>query len=128
MRERLALHRDQEGCAKCHEGIDPWGFPLEQFDAGGRFVTGQTIDARSRLPDGEHVGGLVEFKRYLAQKRLPQVAFSFLKHLAVYAVGRDLSYNEIESLRQSALELEDTQYGMRDLLKFVVQSDLFLMK
>ena len=128
LRERLALHRDQEGCAKCHEGIDPWGFPFESFDAGGRFVTERTIDASSRLPDGEHVNGLLEFKRYLTQKRLPQVAFSFLKHLAVYAVGRDLSYNEIESLRQSALELEDTQYRMRDLLKFVVQSDLFLMK
>ncbi len=128
LRERLALHRDQEGCAKCHEGIDPWGFPFERFDAGGRYVQEGEIDASSVLPDGGSVADFGEFKRYLMEERMPQLAFSFLKHLAVYAVGRDLSYNEVESLRRSAVELEDTQYHMRDLLRFVIHSDIFLKK
>ncbi len=128
LRERLALHRDQEGCAKCHQGIDPWGFPLEGFDAGGRYMGDVEIDTSSVLPDGEQIANLEEFKSYLIEKRLSQVAFSFLRHLAVYAVGRDLSYNEVESLRQSALELEESDYRMRELFRFVIHSDIFLKK
>ena len=33
LRERLEQHRSQEGCAQCHQKIDPWGLPFEEFDA-----------------------------------------------------------------------------------------------
>ncbi|MFP6618985.1 MAG: DUF1592 domain-containing protein, partial [Pirellulaceae bacterium] len=42
LRERLEQHRNQKGCVKCHAGIDPWGIPFEQFDAGGRFKQNAT--------------------------------------------------------------------------------------
>ena len=51
-RQKLEQHRNQQGCAKCHGGIDPWGFPFESFDAGGLLKTGANIDPRSTLPDG----------------------------------------------------------------------------
>ncbi len=35
LRERLVQHRNQPGCAQCHAKIDPYGIPLEEFDAGG---------------------------------------------------------------------------------------------
>ena len=128
LRERLERHRNQEGCVKCHEGIDPWGFPFEQFDAGGRFLSDPNHDASSVLPDETEIMDLNHLKDYLSGERIDQVAFSFLKHLATYAVGRDLSYNEVESLREKALDSKDTEYQMRDLLRFVIHSDIFQKK
>ena len=128
LRERLERHRSQDGCVKCHAGIDPWGLPLQEFDAGGRFQFDQADDSRSTLPDGTNIAGASELKAYLAQERLDQVAFSFLKHLATYATGRSLSFNEIEFLREQGLQLKPAGYRMRDMFQFVVASNLFLEK
>ena len=65
LRERLALHRDHKGCASCHAGIDPWGLPLEQFDAGGLFRA-EHQEASARLPDGTEVAD------YRRPARLPR--------------------------------------------------------
>ncbi|MCH2202425.1 MAG: DUF1592 domain-containing protein [Fuerstiella sp.] len=127
LREKLKRHRDQEGCVGCHIKIDPWGLPLEQYDAGGLFRH-DIVDGQSTLPDGTTVVDMVGLKSYLAVDRIDQVAFSFLKHVAGYAVGRSLTYNEIEFLRKHALELKPQEYRMLDMLRFVIRSDLFLMK
>jgi hypothetical protein len=128
LRERLERHRNQPGCVKCHSGIDPWGIAFEQFDAGGRLKQKPGADPRSTLPDSTEVANLNELKDYLATRRIDQVAFSFLKHLATYAVGRTLTYNEIEFLREKGLELAEKDYPMQDMIKFVVKSKLFLEK
>ena len=128
LREKLERHRNQEGCAKCHSGIDPWGLPLEQFDASGLFKRDQAVDARSKLPDGTEVADANALKAYLAGQRLDQVAFSALKHLAGYATGRSLSYNELELLKEQGLKLKPAGYRMQDLVRFVVHSEIFLEK
>ena len=128
LREKLERHRNQEGCAKCHSGIDPWGLPLEQFDAGGLFKQDHSVDAASKLPDETEVAGANQLKAYLANERIDQVAFSFLKHLASYATGRSLTYNEIEFLREKGLELKPGGYRMQEMVRFVVNSELFLEK
>ena len=127
--EKLLLHRDQQGCRKCHEGIDPWGLPFEQFDAGGIWKTqASKIIAKSTLPDTTEVDGFVALREYLANDRIDQVAFSFLKHMTTYAIGRSLSYNEIETLKEKQLELKADGYRMREMIRFVVTSDAFLEK
>ena len=55
LRERLERHRNQKGCIKCHSGIDPWGIPFEQFDAGGLLKKNSDVVARSILPDETEV-------------------------------------------------------------------------
>ena len=127
LREKLERHRNQEGCAKCHAGIDPWGIAFEQYDAGGRFKKEPT-DAISTLPDGTEVADLTALKTYLANDRIDQVAFSFLKHLSCYATGRSLTYNELEWLKEEGKRLKPNGYRMQDLIRFVIQSDLFLKK
>ena len=67
-------------------------------------------------------------KTYLADDRMDQVAFSFLKHLASYATGRTLTYNEIEFLKEKGLELRPEGYRMQDMVQFVIKSPLFLEK
>jgi hypothetical protein len=127
LRQRLERHRNQAGCAQCHSKIDPWGLPFEEFDAGGRLKL-QPVDARSSLPDKTEVAGVNDLKRYLADDRIDQVAFSVLKHLATYATGRSLTYGELELLKQHGLELKPNGYRLQDMIRFVVNSPLFLEK
>lgn len=127
LRERLEQHRNQPGCVQCHTKIDPWGIPLEQFDADGRLKP-HAVDARSTLPDQTEVAGFDDLKRYLADDRIDQVAFSVLKHLTTYAIGRSLTYSEMETLRQDGLSLGDNGYRMRDMIRYVVRSPMFLEK
>lgn len=127
LREQLERHRNQDGCKKCHAGIDPWGLPFEQFDAGG-LLKDAAVDARSTLPDETTVDGLRELKSYLANDRMDRVAFSFLKHLTSYAIGRDLSYRETEYLKEQTAKLKADEYRTQDLLRFVVNSPMFQEK
>ncbi len=127
LRQRLERHRSQPGCFQCHTKIDPWGVALEEFDAGGRLKE-QPVDARSKLPDKTEVSGINDLQRYLGQDRIDQVAFSVLKHLATYATGRSLTYYELNRLKQDALKLRAGDYRMKDMIRFVVSSELFLEK
>jgi hypothetical protein len=126
--ERLLQHRNQEGCIKCHQGIDPWGLPFETFDAGGLFKTTGKIESQSTLPDKTSVDNLDGLKQYLVNQQLDQITFSFLKHLSSYAIGRSLSYNELVELKENQLELRASGYRMQDLFRFVITSELFLNK
>ena len=67
-------------------------------------------------------------KAYLANDRIDRVAFSFLKHLSGYAIGRSLKYNEIEFLKEKGIELKPGGYRMQDMIRFVIKSKLFLEK
>ena len=127
LRRRLEQHRNQPACMQCHAKIDPWGVALEEFDAGGRLKQ-QSVDASSTLPDQTRVSGANDLKRYLGEDRIDQVAFSFLKHLATYATGRTLTYNELAGLKQDSLELKARDYRMQDLIRYVVHSKIFLEK
>jgi hypothetical protein len=126
LRQQLELHRDTEGCKKCHEGIDPWGIPFESMSAIGLPQTHS--DPRSTLPDGTEVADLNALKSYLATDYLDQVAYSFMLHLASYAIGRSLTYSESEELKTQALSLRSDGYRMRSVIHFVATRDFFLMK
>lgn len=127
LRQRLERHRSQTGCAQCHAKIDPWGVPFEEYDAGGRFKL-KPPDARSTLPDKTEVAGVADLKRYLANDRLDQVAFSVLKHLTTYAIGRSLTYREREELKNDRAKWKAQGYRMKDAIHVVVHSPMFLEK
>ncbi|HUS04837.1 MAG TPA: DUF1592 domain-containing protein [Bryobacteraceae bacterium] len=127
LRQRLEQHRSLPACMQCHSKIDPWGVAFEEYDAGGRRKA-QTVDARSTLPDKTEVAGANDLKRYLAEDRIDQVSFSVLKHLATYAAGRSLTYNELEYLKRDELKLKAGGYRMKDMLRYVVNSKIFLEK
>lgn len=128
LREKLARHRDQKGCANCHAGIDPWGLPFQSYDAGGLFTAAADHDTTSTLPDGTEVRDLGELKAYLANDRIDRVAFSFLWHLATYATGRSLSYHEVVFLEEEGLQLKPGEYRMRDMVHWIVRSEIFQHK
>jgi hypothetical protein len=127
LRQRLEQHRNQPGCQQCHMKIDPWGVALEEYDAGGR-IKKERADAKSTLPDKTEVNGMNDLKKYLAEDRIDQVAFSFLKHLSTYANGRTLTYSELAFLKQDSQKLKVTGYRTQDLFRYVVRSKSFLEK
>jgi len=127
LRERLELHRNHEGCKGCHARIDPWGIPFQQYNAGG-LLHPAAVAANALLPDGTQVSGVQDLQQHLAADRMNQVTFSFLKHLATYAIGRSLTYNETELLRKKAPEFESTNYATQDIVRFLVSSPMFLAK
>jgi hypothetical protein len=127
LRQRLERHRNQKGCAQCHSKIDPWGVPFEEIDAGGRHRQ-EKVDASSALPDRTEIKGFDDLRRYLAEDRIDQVAFSVVKHLATYATGRTLSQKELDDLKRDLVKFKPGGYPMRDLIHEVVNSPMFLEK
>ena len=127
LRQRLEQHRNQSACRQCHSKIDPWGVAFEQFDAGGRLKP-QPVDARSTLPDSTEINGANDLKRYLGEDRIDQVAFSFLKNLTTYSTGRTLTYNELAYLKHDGLKMKANGYRMQDMIRYVVNSKMFLEK
>lgn len=110
LKEQLAAHRNKEACGNCHRGIDPWGIPLENFNAVGLWQTestvrrtskgkgkgtkGASVDASSVLPDGTELGGVGELKAYLRESRRELFARAVVRRLASYALGRSLDLND----------------------------------
>lgn len=127
LRERLARHRSAAGCTACHEGIDPWGLPLEAYDAAGRF-RGEEVDASTRLPDGAETADFAAFRGHLRSAWLGDVAFSFLKHLATYAAGRPPSPVEERALREAAQAAVLRGDGLRAIVHSVAGGEMFLLK
>ncbi|MDD7987192.1 DUF1592 domain-containing protein [Lentisphaera marina] len=128
LREKLEAHRNQKGCKNCHMKIDPWGIPFEMYDAAGFVKAKYEAESESELPDGTEVNDLNEMKQYLIDERMDQVAFSFMKHLAIYATGRSLNFDEVAFLKEQAKALKPTGYKTRDVLKFIINSHVFNTK
>ncbi|MEL6111123.1 MAG: DUF1585 domain-containing protein, partial [Planctomycetota bacterium] len=89
---------------------------------------GASDESRSELPDGTTVENSERLRDYLADQRLQAVAFSTMKHLTIYSIGRSITYQEEQSLKRRVAELASDGYRLRDMIKSVVHSDAFLMK
>ena len=127
LRQRLEKHRDVVGCSKCHQGIDPWGLPFEEFDAGGLYRS-EKVDSTTVLAGGKQIEGFLAFRQYLLSEKQEQLAFSVAKHLSIYANGRSLSYKDELDLKQRLSGLKEHGYRLQDVVKCVINSDAFLLK
>jgi mono/diheme cytochrome c family protein len=108
-RERVALQTRPGACQSCHAVINPLGFPLEHFDAAGRFRdkdNGQPIDAtgsyHTRAGETVTFDGARALAEYLAGSEEAHAAFAerLFQHLVkqpVRAYGPRLP----DELRQS---------------------------
>lgn len=100
-RERITLQTKPNACNRCHSMINPLGFPLEHFDAVGRFreqEKGQPVDSSGMYETlaGKTVQfqGPEELKRFLADSPEAQSAFieRLFQHLTkqpILAYGLD---------------------------------------
>jgi hypothetical protein len=150
IREQLAKHRDNAGCAVCHAKIDPPGFALECFDPIGgyrdryrstgqgdpppetarvawmaRYRLGPSVDASGALGDGRRFTGIDEFKSLLADEPRP-LARAFTAHLARYATGADIGYADRRAIAAIVESAAQTQFGVRSLIHALAASPLVI--
>ena len=89
--EKLEAHKRNPTCANCHVRIDPLGFPLERFDAVGRwretYSDGKPVHDKAALVDKTPVNGIEGLQTYLLSQE-KQVMKTMSQKLVGYALGR----------------------------------------
>jgi hypothetical protein len=152
IRQQLERHRTLETCNACHAKIDPAGFALENFDvmggwrdryrseaegelAQGIAKSGQKfafhyalpVDASGVLPDGRAFQNVRELKELLLADQ-KQIARNLVRQFAVYATGAPIHFADRAEIEQILERASSSHYGVRSLIRELVQSDLFLNK
>ena len=131
IREQLAIHRKQEACNSCHRKIDPLGFAFENFDPIGRWRDRYSrigvIDASTTMADGQKIDNIVAFKMMLLTRE-KDITRCLTQKLLAYSSGRVLEPIDRGEVERIVSAFSKQENGLRDLIKLVVQSDVFLNK
>lgn len=125
LRARLEQHRAKASCAVCHDQMDPIGFGLENFDAGGAWRDG--VDASGIFPGGAAFRGPEELRRaLLAQPDL--FVRNLTEKLMTYALGRGLEAGDRTAVDAIAARLSANGFRMTVLIDGIVNSQPFQMR
>jgi hypothetical protein len=132
IREQMDIHRKQPACNSCHRKIDPMGFPFENFDPIGRWrdkypKARDNIDAATTTSTGEEIKDIVAFKKLLLTRE-KDVARSLTEKLLTYSSGRILEPTDRGEVDSIVDNIEKHGNRLRDLIKLVVRSEVFLTK
>ncbi|MEK6234694.1 MAG: DUF1592 domain-containing protein, partial [Planctomycetales bacterium] len=133
IREQLAVHRDQVACNGCHRKIDPLGFAFENFDPIGRWRDNYPkgrgkIDASTTMANGREIADVVAFKEMLLTRE-QDVVRCLAEKLLAYSSGRVLEPIDRGQVDHIVAELNKRGGGgLRDLIKLVARSEVFLTK
>lgn len=149
IRQQLEKHRSVESCNVCHSKMDPAGFALESFDVVGgwrdryralgdgehplgfgkngqpfEFCMGPPVDPSGVLPDGRAFSDVRELKRLLlADER--QLARNLARQLTIYSTGGPVRFGDRAEIEAILDRSADTGYGVRSLIRELIQSPLF---
>jgi hypothetical protein len=151
LRQLLEKHRNMESCNGCHRIIDPPGFALESFDPIGgwrdrfrslgegdrvdlevngrkvRYKLGPAVDAAGAFADGRAFSGYLEFRDLLAADQ-DRLAKALATKLLVFGTGREMGFSDRPQIDQIVAEVGAKGYGVRDLIRSVILSEIFRHK
>ena len=120
-RERVSKQTSPNMCANCHTMINGLGFPLEEFDAVGRFRQQEKerpIDATGgyRLRDGQLAAfqGAVELSEFLAES--PETRRSFSRQLFHHMVQQPILAYGADSIQHLADYLANHDFQIKHLM------------
>ncbi|NQV26356.1 MAG: DUF1592 domain-containing protein [Rhodopirellula sp.] len=136
LKEQLKEHRENEACARCHRGIDPWGIALEEFDAiglvrekirrkAGKQMLSFDVDAKATLPDGHDVDGFDDLKNHLLTGKRQQFSRTLVRRMLAYSLGRSLELSDHETVDKLTEQFVASDYRLHRLIQLVVASDAF---
>jgi len=150
IRQLLDKHRNMASCKGCHQLIDPPGFALEAFNpiggyreryrsigAGDRVnkeVNGRRVNYRLGLgvdASGEIDGrAFADFSGFKSLVKSDQSRFAkcLTEKLLTFATGRELGFSDRGEVKRIVQELDKQGGVLRDLVKLIVQSEIFLTK
>jgi hypothetical protein len=130
LRQRLAVHIQNEPCKSCHALMDPLGFGLENYDAIGRWRDtdeGLPVDASGTVPGtGEAFRGVTEMTALLQKD--PRFAQCLTRKLLTYAVGRGMGDADAPAVMDLAGRFVSGGHRFRDLVELVATSPLMTMR
>ena len=78
------------------------------------------------MPRGEEFSSFREFKELLARHYLDDIVRGIMKKLTLYGTGRKANVLDLETIRGIMKEQAKNDYALRDLLKALVRSQVFL--
>jgi hypothetical protein len=148
LNEKLFAHRNKAACKSCHQKIDPWGIPFENYDASGAWrakvlVVSKAnngpkkakkpifnrdyvaIHRKSTLPDKVIIDGVGQLKQYLVQHRKHDFAQGLAERLLAYALSRDVDYHDEDLLKQLVARFDANNFSVPVLIREIVQSEQF---
>ena len=140
IRDQLKLHNEDAACMDCHRGIDPWGQALEELGAIGEWRTHSVrrlpnkktiripVESAGELPGGHQINGVVELKNHLLTVEKEAFARAFVVKLLSYALGRSLEFVDQKAIDEITAEFLKNDLRVRDLVKSIATSELFLTK
>jgi hypothetical protein len=152
IREQLDKHRSNASCASCHRKIDPPGFALESFDVLGKWRTryrsigegepvqgigknghaftfrlSQPVDASGQILTGEKFQDIEDYKRLLLKDER-QIARNLVQQLIAYSTGAPVGFADRAEVERILDASAKDQFGVRTLVRQVIQSKLFSSK
>ena len=148
LNEKLFAHRNNAACRNCHQKIDPWGIPFENYDASGAWrqkalviskadnqpkkknkpvfeKSYVTIDRETILPDGVKIDGIENLKDYLVSQRKRDFAKGLTERILACALSRDIDYHDEELVNLLVDRFEQNNYSVPTLIRKIVQSEPF---
>ena len=155
LNQKLFAHSNNEACRSCHQKIDPWGIPFENFDASGLWRTKVLIvskvsdppkdqgskqknrkqpafeknyleiECKSTLPDGASVDGIDKLKAYLVNHRKRDFAKGLVERILAYGLSRDIDFHDEDLVNRLVDQLEAKQYSVPNLIREIVKSEAF---
>jgi mono/diheme cytochrome c family protein len=129
VRERMEQHRANPACNSCHKVIDPLGLALENFDPSGKWRikdSGVPVDPTGVMYDGTTISGPVDLRQALL-KHKDAIVLSFTESLMTYALGRQVEYYDMPTVRAIARDAAKNNYRMSSFISGVVNSAAFRM-
>ena len=130
VRERLAEHRTNVACARCHNRMDPIGFSLENFDAVGRWrnvEAGKPIDVSGSLPDGSRFTGVSGLEKGLLNR--PEIFVgTMVEKLLTYSLGRGVEHYDGPAIRKIVREARAEDYRFSSIIMGIATSTPFQMR
>ena len=148
IREILKTHTEAENCYVCHRKIDPMGFAFRNFDPNGswrdlefeKYATkeldgkkewrgvgkSKPLDVSATLHKGGSFKSYKEFKELIIKHYMDDVAMGLMKNFVLYGTGRKPVVEDILKLEKLQASLKKKNYPMRDLLKAVITSSIFI--
>ena len=147
LKQQLEVHRSRVACNNCHRSIDPWGVPLEHFDAIGKWrqkravleprkngsglrltTSNVPIEAESTLADGTSLSGFEDLKRHLLEQERERFVRAFVRRMLTYALGRNLELIDEPTIDQLVVAFTQSDYQIDELLVAITQTNAFRTK
>lgn len=154
LNQKLFAHRNNDACKSCHQKIDPWGIPFENYDASGLWrdevlmVSRETvrtevpgkkkkrrktvvkksfvgIDRQATLPGNVAIDGVSDLKKYLVTHRKRDFAHGLTKRILSYALSRDVDYRDEDLVNDLVDRFEQNNYSVPTLIRDIVQCEQF---